>query len=130
MAKTKAKYIDGFVLTVPKGKTAEYKKLSMMMGKVCKKYGALEYREYMSNDLRTGSHEGMKPLGFSKMARQKKGEMVWFSFIGFKSRKHRDEVNKKVMKDPIMNDPRMISAPMPFDMKRMANGGFQLMIDV
>jgi uncharacterized protein YbaA (DUF1428 family) len=72
---------------------------------------------------------GMKALAFPKMAGAKKGETVWFSFIVYKSRKHRDQVNAKLMKDPMMDDPKIKNMPMPFDMKRMAYGGFKVAVD-
>ena len=102
--------------------------MARIMAKVCKKYGALDYKECMGDDMHL-SMGGLKTLAFPKMAGAKKGETVWFSFIVYKSRKHRDQVNTKVMKDPIMNDPRMKNMPMPFDMKRMAYGGFKVMVD-
>ena len=71
---------------------------------------------------------GMKPRAFTEMAKAKSGETVWFSFIVFKSKKHRNQVNAKVMKDPIMNDPEWQNKPMPFDMKRMAYGGFKTVV--
>ncbi len=65
---------------------------------------------------------------FPKMAQAKAGEVVVFSYITYKSRKHRDQVNAKVMKDPMMNDPKHKDDPMPFDMKRMAFGGFEVIV--
>jgi uncharacterized protein YbaA (DUF1428 family) len=127
MANTKGGYVDGFVLTVPKNKVETYKKMARMMAKVCKKYGVLEYKECMGDDMRP-SMGGMKALTFPKLAGMKKGETVWFSFFVFKSRKHRDQVNAKLMKDPMMNDPIIKDMPMPFDMKRMAYGGFKVVV--
>jgi uncharacterized protein YbaA (DUF1428 family) len=121
---TKGNYVDGFVLVVPKSKVSQYKKMAQMGAKMWKKHGALDYKECIVDDA--------KPKGvtfnFPKMAKLKKGETVWFSYITFKSRKHRDEVNKKVMSDPTMNDPKWANMPMPMDMKRMAYGGFKVIV--
>lgn len=124
-----AKYVDGFVLVVPKKKFAEYRKMAQLGRSMWMKYGALDYKECVGDDLQTKSMGGMKPLSFSKMAKAKSGEAVWFSFIVYKSKKHRNEVNAKVMKDPIMNDPKWKNKEMPFDMKRMAYGGFKVVVD-
>lgn len=124
-----AKYIDGFVLPVPKDKLAEYKKMSATMGKLMKKYGALEYIEAAGDDL-DPKMEGMKFTKFEKMAKAKPGETVLFSFIVFKSRAHRDQVNAKVMNDPLMGTEKWKDATMPFDMKRMAYGGFNSIVQM
>lgn len=129
MATAKGGYVDGFVLTVPKKNIAAYKKMARIMAKMCKKYGALDYKECMGDDMRPKGMGGMKFTYFPQMANAQKGETVWFSFIVYKSRKHRDEVNAKIMKDPVMNDPKMQEMPMPFDMKRMAYGGFTVEVD-
>lgn len=123
------KYVDGFVFVVPKNKVPEYKKMARVGSLIWKKYGALDYKECAGDDLRPKSMGGMRPLSFLKMAKSKSGETVWFSFIVFKSKKHRDAVNAKVMKDPIMNDPKWKDIPMPFDMKRFAYGGFKVVVD-
>ena len=83
----------------------------------------------VGDDLRPKAMGGMKPLSFSDMAKAKSGETVWFSFIVYKSKKHRDAVNTKVMKDPIMNDPKWKDKPMPFDMKRMAVRRFKIIVN-
>ena len=72
---------------------------------------------------------GMKFLTFPRITKAKPDETVVFSFITFKSRKHRDQVNAKVMQDPLMNDPKMKDMPMPFEMKRMAYGGFKAIVE-
>lgn len=121
-------YVDGFVFVVPKAKIAEYKKMAQFGKKMWRKHGALDYKECMGDDLSPKSM-GMSHRSFVDAARAKKGETVWLSFIVYKSRKHRDQVNKKVMSDPVMNDPKWKDMPMPFDMKRMAYGGFKVMVD-
>jgi len=92
------------------------------------KYGALDYKECIGNDLAIRPMGGMKALSFVKLAKAKKKETAWLSFIIYKSKAHRNEVNKKVMKDPVMNDPKWQNMPMPFDMKRFAYGGFKVEI--
>lgn len=121
--------MDGFVFVVPKKKVGEYKKMAKWGAKLWKKYGALDYKECQGDDLRPKSMGGTKPRAFTEMAKAKAGDTVWFSFIVYKSRKHRDQVNAKVMKDPMMNDPEWHDKPMPFDMKRMAYGGFKAIVE-
>lgn len=118
-------YVDGFVLVVPKNKVSEYKKIAQTAGKVWKKYGALDYKECMIDDPKPE----MASLTFPKMIKAKSNEVVFFSYIVYKSRTHRDQVNAKVMKDPVMNDEKYKDKPMPFDMKRFAYGGFEVLVD-
>ncbi|MBI2048642.1 MAG: DUF1428 domain-containing protein [Parcubacteria group bacterium] len=124
-----AKYVDGFVLVVPKNKVTEYKKMAQLGKKIWMKHGALDYKECMGNDLHPKGMGDMKARTFDDMAKAKSGDTVWFSFIVYKSRKHRDQVNAKVMKDPMMSDPAWKDKPMPFDMKRFAYGGFEVQVD-
>ena len=128
MAKNQTKYVDGFVLVVPKKKLSEYRKMAEMGKKMWMKYGALDYKECVGNDLNIKPMGGVKPLSFIKMAKAKPTEDVWFSFIVYKSKKHRDEVNAKVMKE-MMKDPKSKDMSMPFDMKKMAYGGFKVIVD-
>lgn len=120
--KTKTKYVDGFVLTVPKSKLQAYKKMAEEGKKMWLKNGALDYKECMGSD--------MKPkwvtLTFPKMAKAKPNEVVFFSFITYKSRAHRDQVNAKVMKG--IDEKAKKDMAMPFDMKRMAYGGFEVVV--
>lgn len=91
--------------------------------KIWMKHGALDYKECLADDLKN-------PMGapFPKLLKLKPGETAIFAYIVFKSRKHRDSVNKKVMSDPSMGDPEMMKK-MPFDMKRMSYGGFQAIVE-
>ncbi len=118
-----AKYVDGFLLSVPKKELEEYRKMAKEASKVWKKHGALEYKECVGEDL--------KPKGvtftFPKAAKTKPTEVVIFSYIVFKSRAHRDAVNAKVMSDPFMD--KYKDKPMPFDMKRMSYGGFEAIVE-
>jgi uncharacterized protein YbaA (DUF1428 family) len=116
-------YVDGFVLPVAKKNIKAYVRLAQKAGKIWKKHGALDYKECVGDDLKS-------PMGipFPKLAKTKPGEKVFYSFIVYKSRKHRDQVNAKVMKDPAiqtMCDPKK----MPFDCKRMTYGGFKVLVD-
>lgn len=119
------KYVDGFVLVVPKNKVGAYKKMAEEGKKIWKKHGALEYFECVGDDL----HPKWAKLTFPKLTKLKKGETVWFSFIVYKSKKHRDEVNKKVMKQMDKDMEKHGKMKMPFDMKRMAYGGFRTVVE-
>jgi uncharacterized protein YbaA (DUF1428 family) len=118
-----AAYVDGFLLPVPKKNLEKYRKMSSLAAKVWKSHGALEYRECVADDVHI---KGM--ASFLRAARARKGETVFFSFIVYKSRAHRDRVNKKVMKDPRLAA-MMEKSDMPFDDKRMCYGGFKAVVD-
>lgn len=128
MKKNIGNYVDGFVFVVPRKNIVAYKKMASMGAKVWMKHGALAYMECMGEDLTVKGPEGHKPVSFSKLTNAKAGETVWFSYIVFKSRKHRDTVNAKVMKDAAMNDPKWATMAMPFDPKRMSYGGFKRVV--
>ena len=119
-----AKYVDGFVLPVPKNKLAAYRRLSVKAGKVWREHGALEYVECVADDVKTG-----KLTSFPQSVKLKRGEKVLFSWIVYKSRKHRDRVNAKVMKDPRLATMMNIKT-MPFDVRRMIYGGFKSIVDL
>ena len=120
-----ARYVDGFVLPVPKKNVAAYRRMSTKAGKVWRELGALEYRECVGDDLKVKGGVA----AFPRVARAKAGETVFFSWIVYKSRAHRDRVNAKVMKDPRIAG-MMGDSKMPFDPKRMAYGGFAVVVDV
>ncbi len=124
-----AKYVDGFVLVVPKDKVEEYKKMASEGRDVWMKHGALEYFECLGDDLEPQAVNGMESLGFPKMANAKPDETVWISFIVFTSRAHRDEVNKKVMDEMNEKYKDQKDFEMPFDMQRMAQGGFSVEVE-
>lgn len=115
-------YVDGFLLVVPKKKLKAYVAIAKKAAKVWREHGALEYRECAGDDLAT-------PCGmpFPKTAKAKTGEVVVFSWIVYKSKKHRDAVNQKVMQDRRILG--MLNTPMPFDMKRMSHGGFEVLVE-
>ena len=117
-------YVDGFVTPVPKKKLAQYKRVSAKMGRIMREHGALEFRECVADDVKWG-----KRTSFPRSVKQRAGETVFFSYIVFKSRAHRDQVNARVMKDkrvlPLM-DPETFA----FDGKRMIYGGFKVLVDL
>jgi uncharacterized protein YbaA (DUF1428 family) len=119
------KYVDGFVVVVPKDKIDEYKKMAQGGADMWMKHGALEYYECVGDDLVPQDMGGEKARAFPEMAGAKDGETVWFSFIVFKSKEHRDEVNAKVMEEMNTQMDEYKDVAMPFDMKRMAYGGFK-----
>lgn len=115
------RYVDGFVLPVPKKKIPAYRKLAEIACKVWRDHGAIEYRECVGEDL-----DVKQMVPFPRRIKTKRGETVVFAWIGYRSRAHRDRVNAKVMKDP-----RLLKAArrMPFDCSRMAWGGFEVLVD-
>lgn len=118
-----AKYVDGFVVPVPKKNLQAYRRLARKAGKIWREHGALEYVECVADDVKVG-----KVTSFPQSVKLKADETVVFSWIVYKSRAHRDRVNKKVMTDPRlakMMDPKS----MPFDGKRMFYGGFALLVE-
>jgi uncharacterized protein YbaA (DUF1428 family) len=117
------RYVDGFVLAVPKRNLAAYRRIAQKAGKVWREHGALDYIEAVADDVKPG-----KVTSFPQSVKLKRGETVFFSYIVYKSRKDRDRVNAKVMKDKrlaSMMDPK----EMPFDMKRMIYGGFKVLVE-
>jgi uncharacterized protein YbaA (DUF1428 family) len=118
-----ARYVDGFVLPIPKKNAAAYRRMAQKAGKIWREYGALEYVECIADDVKPGKH-----TSFPQSVKLKPGEVVWFSYIVYKSRKHRDRVNAKVMKDPRLQG--MDPSQMPFDGKRMIYGGFATRVDL
>ena len=117
-----AKYVDGFVIPVPRRNLAAYRRMARLGGKIWREHGALEYVECVADDVKPG-----KWTSFPQSVKLKKGEVVWFSWIVFKSRRHRDAVNAKVMKDSRLANMSPDSAP--FDVKRLIYGGFKAEVD-
>jgi uncharacterized protein YbaA (DUF1428 family) len=118
-----ARYVDGYVLPVPKKNVDAYRRMAQKSGKIWREHGALEYRECVGDDLKV-----KWGTPFPRVVKAKPGETVFFSWIVFKSRADRDRVNAKVMKDPrlaSMMDPKS----MPFDVKRMVYGGFKVLVE-
>lgn len=129
-----ALYVDGFLLPVPRKNLAAYRRMAQAAARVWRDHGALEYRECVGDDLgisitESGSKKvkGVPPFG--RAVRMKRGETVVFAWIVFRSRKDRDRVNAKVMKDPRLAK-MMAGQPMPFDVKRMLYGGFRVLVEM
>lgn len=122
------RYVDGFVLPIPKKSLKAYRRIAQLACKVWRQHGAIDYKECVGDDLNI---KGV--VTFPRRAKAKPGETVLFSWITYKSRAHRDQVNQKVMKDPrmtkmmeqMMKDPKK----MPFDCKRMSMGGFKVLVE-
>ena len=117
------KYVDGFLLAVPKKNIDAYRRLAQKASKIWREYGALDYKECVGDDLKV-----KMGVPFTRPMKVKPGETVVFSYIVYRSRAHRDAVNKKIMKDPRLKemcDPKK----MPFDMKHMCYGGFKVLVD-
>jgi uncharacterized protein YbaA (DUF1428 family) len=124
------KYVDGFVLVVPKKNRKKYIKMANDAGKIWKKHGALGYFECVGNEL-SPDMQGMKMMGFEKLTKLKKDDEVWFSFIIYKNKKHRNIVNRKVMeemKKSMEKNPEKMK-DMPWDMKRFSWGGFDVRVE-
>jgi len=119
-----ARYVDGFVVPMPKKNLARYKRMAKLGCKVWMDHGALQYVEAVGEDLAS-------PMGlpFPKGLKLKKSETVVFAWIVYASRKSRDRVNAKVMKDPRLNAMMAKGEKMPFDMKRMMYGGFEVLVE-
>ena len=119
-----AKYVDGFVLPIPKKNLDTYRRIARKCGKVWREHGALDYKECVAEDVKRG-----KVTSFPQSVELKRGEVVVFAYIVYRSRAHRDKVNKKVMSDPRLKgimDPK----DSPFDTSRMIWGGFEAIVDV
>jgi uncharacterized protein YbaA (DUF1428 family) len=118
-----AGYVDGYLLPMAKKNLQAYRRMASKAGKIWREHGALDYKECYGDDLDT-----TMGVPFPRQMRAKRGETVVFAYILFKSRKHRDRVNAKVMKDPRiagMGDMKNL----PFNPKRMAYGGFKVLVD-
>jgi uncharacterized protein YbaA (DUF1428 family) len=117
-------YVDGFVVPVPKKNLPAYLRLAKKGGKIWREFGALDYKEWIGDDVPVG-----KLTSFPRSVKVKRGETVVFSWIVYKSRADRDRINAKVMKDPRLAD-MMDPKKLPFDGKRLIYGGFKLLVDV
>ena len=120
MSKT-AGYVDLFLLPVPRKNLAKYRRMAQGFGRFVKKHGALDYREFLGEDLHP---KGMTP--FTRYYKLKGGEGLIGSYVLYRNRAHRNQVSKKMMSDPEMKE--SMSQPMPFDMKRMCYGGFKTIV--
>jgi len=118
-------YVDGFVLPVPEKNLKAYRAIAQKAGKIWREHGALQYVEAVGDDL-----DNNWGVSFPKLIKVKPGEKPLFSFIIYKSRADRDKVNKKVMADPRMQKIMKKGEPMPFELKRMAYGGFKYLVNL
>jgi len=116
-------YVDGFIVPVPKKNVEAYRRLARKAGKIWREYGALEFKECVADDVKMG-----KRTSFPRSVKRKPNETVVFSYIVYKSRKDRDRINAKVMRDPRLAKMMDVKA-MPFDAKRMIYGGFKVLVD-
>lgn len=122
MARAAARYVDGFVIPLPRKNLSAYRRMAVACSRIWRDHGALEFRECVGDDMKASV--GMP---FPKLLKLKPGETAMFSWITFKSRAHRDAVNDKVMKDPRLA--KMMTEKMPFDCTRMAYGGFKILVN-
>ena len=116
-------YVDGFVVPVPRKSLKAYRRMAQKAGRVWRSHGALEFRESVADDVKFG-----KRTSFPRSVKRKPGETVVFSWIVYKSRAHRNGVTARVMKDPRIAK-MMDAKSMPFDPKRMAYGGFKILVE-
>ncbi len=124
-----SKYVDGFVFVVPKDNEEAYTTMALQGRDVWMKHGALAYMECKGDDLEPKEMGDMKQRAFREMADAHEDEIVWFSFIVFRSKEHRDEVNKKVMDEMSEMYKDAKDMVMPFDMRRMSYGGFDVKVE-
>ena len=124
-----AKYVDGFVVVVPNDRTEDYKKMAEEGRDLWMRLGALEYFECRGDDLVPQDMGGEKARAFPEVAGANADETVWFSFIVFNSREHRDEVNAKMVEEMGKQMEGQTDFSLPFEMKRMAYGGFQVEVE-
>ncbi|RZJ03230.1 MAG: DUF1428 domain-containing protein [Rubrivivax sp.] len=117
-----AQYVDGFVLAIPKANATRYRAIARKAGKIWMEHGALQYVECMGDDVKPG-----KLTSFPQAVKAKEDEVVWFSWIVYKSRRDRDRINALVMADPRLKN--MGPDSMPFDGKRMIFGGFKTQVE-
>ena len=117
-------YVDGFIVPVPKANLEAYRRMSRKAGKIWREFGALEYRECVEDDVKMG-----KLTSFPRSVKLKPNEVVVFAWIVYKSRRERDRINAKVMKDPRLAGMMDVKST-PFDVKRMIYGGFKVSVDV
>jgi uncharacterized protein YbaA (DUF1428 family) len=117
-----ARYVDGFVTPVPRKDLEAYRRMARRAGKVWREHGALEYVECIADDVSVG-----KRTSFPRSVKLKPDEVVWLSYITYKSRRDRDRILKKVMADPRLAD-MVTSKSLPFDAKRMFWGGFKVAV--
>lgn len=122
---SKANYVDGFVLVVPKKNLTAYRKMAEDTKNMWMSLGAIDYKECVLQD----PGKSTETLSFPKLTKTKPDETVVFSYITYKDKKHRDAVNKKVFKMMSEKMEKLGNFTMPFDMKKMSYGGFKVIVD-
>ena len=116
------RYVDGFVVPVPKANLEAYRKMAEDAGKVWREHGALEFTECVADDVKPG-----EVTSSPQSVKLKPDETVVFAWVVYELREHRDRVNEQVMKDPRLANMDLKS--MPFDSKRMFWGGFEVFVE-
>ena len=116
-------YVDGFVVPVPRRQVAAYRRLARKAGRIWREHGALAYVECVADDVAPGTR-----TSFPRSVKLKPDEVVWFSWIVYRSRRDRDRINARVMKDPRLAG--MAPDNVPFDVRRMIHGGFRAVIEL
>src|SRR5262245_62096370 len=117
-----AHYIDGFVLPVSRDRLDEYERLVEEVAKIWKEHGALDYLEYVGDDM---NREGT--CSFTQLVAATEHETIVFGWVVFDSREARDLANEKVAADARMAE-LVDSSSSGFDAKRMGYGGFRLLV--
>jgi uncharacterized protein YbaA (DUF1428 family) len=117
-------YVDGFVVPVPTSKLADYRRMANRAGRIWREHGALDYREWVADDVKPG-----KTTSFPQAVKLKAGETVVFAYVVYKNKRDRDRINKLVMSDTRLAD-MMDPKKMPFDGKRMFWGGFKKLVEL
>ena len=129
MEVTLVTYVDGFVIPIQKKNVNAYRRMAKASSKIFKEHGAVEFRECVADDLSvTDPQTGKRVALFPRMVKPKPGETILFSWVVYRSKTQRDRANAKIMKDPRILK-IMAGKPMPFDMKRMAYGGFKAIVE-
>lgn len=118
-----SKYIDVYLLPIPKDNVSEYRKLARNAGRIFRKHGALTYREYVASDL---SVKEITP--FPNVIKLNDDEVLIYAAVEFKSESHRNRTMKAIFADPDLE--KMMTEKPLFDMKRMVYGGFSLLVEV
>jgi len=116
-----SRYVDGFVIPIKKKDLKAYKKMATLGRKIWMEYGALDYCECVGDDLKNDWG-----FPFNKLCKLKPSDTLIFAFIVYKSKAHRNSINKKIHKDPRMSPEKF--PKMPFDMKRFSSGGFKVIV--
>ena len=116
-----AHYVDGFVLPIPRDRLDAYTRMAEVVATIWKEHGALDYREFVGDDL---TREGTR--SFTDAVAAKDDEVIVFGWVTFESREARDLANEKVVTDPRMTE--LVDPSSGFDAERMVYGGFRALV--